>query len=390
MHIVHTIASIADPNAGPSYSATHLCAELAALGHTVDIHSVMGWREASSTPLSQPVSGIQTLAHKQDFAKIPVLRNLCMSQAMRRAINSSAVSPAVFHTHGLWLMPNIYPAQAARRLNVPFVISVRGMLGDEALQFSKAKKSLIWLALQKQAFIHASCTHATSEAEYGDIRKSGYRGPIAVIPNGVPLPPLDSPATESNRTRTVLSLGRLHPKKGLPQLLDAWAQLGGARSGWQLLIAGPDEGHHLQALQNQTQQLGLTDVQFLGALDQAQKWQAMQSADLFVLPSLNENFALTAAEALASATPIIASTGTPWAGVTDHKCGWWADPRSPALAAALQQAIGLTDDQRTQMGRNGRAWMATSFSWPALATSMAAVYDWLIHGGVRPAVVHVD
>ena len=96
----------------------------------------------------------------------------------------------VLHTHGLWMMPNVYPSKAARRLGASLVLSPRGMLGKGALQFSRAKKRAFWWAVQKSAMKSVDCFHATAKSELEDIREFGLQHPVAVIPNGIDLPDL--------------------------------------------------------------------------------------------------------------------------------------------------------------------------------------------------------
>ena len=85
--------------------------------------------------------------------------------------------------------------------------------------------------------------HATSEQEYHEIRAFGLVNPVAIIPNGIDLPaPLScSPVVTDHAERTILSLGRIHPKKGLDRLVRAWARLEAQYPGWRLRIIGPDE-----------------------------------------------------------------------------------------------------------------------------------------------------
>ncbi len=109
-----------------------------------------------------------------------------------------------------------------------------------------------------------------------------------------------------------------------------------------------------------------------------------------MLPTRNENFAMTVAESLAAATPVICTKGAPWAGLAANGCGWWIDHGSEALAAALDQAMTLPPDRLRAMGERGRAWMQRDFAWDGVAVRMAAVYRWLARGGDRPAFVRTD
>jgi glycosyltransferase involved in cell wall biosynthesis len=320
------------------------------------------------------------------MARLPIVRRACFSASLDRALKTAAASSDVLHGHGLWLMPNVYPAWAARSGRARLVISPHGMLGAAALAFSSRGKEAFWRLFQKDALDQAACLHATCEAEHAEIRTAGLDNPVAVIANGVDIPALDG-APDPGRPRTVLCLGRIHPKKGLDLLLRAWAEVEAARPDWRLRIVGPAELGHDRRLAALGQSLGLTRVSIEGPVFGAEKLAAYRDADLFVLASRNENFALTVAEALAAGTPVIATKGAPWAGLESEGCGWWTDHGVAPLAAALTLATAAPRSALGAMGQRGRAWMARDFGWDRVAGDMLDVYRWLAAGGERPASV---
>ncbi len=119
------------------------------------------------------------------------------------------------------------------------------------------------------------------------------------------------------------------------------------------------------------------------------KYAAFEIADLFVLPTLNDNFAMTVAEALAAGIPVIASKGAPWQGLVEHGCGWWTDTGVDVLAAALADAMAQPPASLAAMGERGRVWMARDFSWRRAGRDMMQVYGWLTGLGAKPSVVRV-
>jgi glycosyltransferase involved in cell wall biosynthesis len=261
------------------------------------------------------------------------------------------------------------------------------MLGPEALQFSRRRKQLMWSCLQKRAVQAASCLHATSEQEYQDIRKFGLRQPIAVVPNGVDVPPWIDDRIRPG-LRTVLYLGRIHPKKGLDRLVNAWAHVERLRPHWTLRLVGPDENGYLELLRRQASQLGLSRISFEAPLFGQLKCEAYQAAEIFVLPTLNENFAMTVAEALAHGTPVICTKGAPWRDLETNGCGWWISHDIEVLAETLIQATSREPQELITMGKKGREWMLRDFSWKTLAAKMADVYRWLSEGGATPDSIH--
>jgi glycosyltransferase involved in cell wall biosynthesis len=385
MKVAHVLASVDEPTAGPSQSVPALCAALAARGVEVQLHAVAGWRAAGGG--AEPVFPVHR--HRQDMAALPVLGSLCLSSALDAALQDAAPGLDVIHAHGLWLMPNIYPARAARRSGRPLIMTPRGMLGPAALAFSPRKKAAFWRLLQQSAVARASCLHATSDAEYEDIRAFGLKTPVAVIRNGVDIPKAAAPQAPT-AARTLLTLGRLHPKKGIDRLVRAWARVEAAHPDWTLRIVGPSELDYARTLAELVRTLNLGRVSIEPPLLGDQRTQAYRDADLFVLPTLNENFAMTVAECLAAGTPVISTKGAPWSGLETQGCGWWVDHGVEPLADCLVQAMSLPQDELTRMGARGRMWMMDAFSWDRVARDMIDVYSWLGRARERPASVRID
>jgi glycosyltransferase involved in cell wall biosynthesis len=329
-------------------------------------------------------------AYPEDFTGVPILRALRLSSALRGALGRIAETATIFHMHGLWRMSNVYPASIASGAGKPLVLSPRGMLGGAALEFSAYRKRLFWALGQGGAARAATCLHATSKQEYEDIRAFGLRAPIAIIPNGIDVPPAASKRPLSEGRRTLLYLGRLHPKKGLDRLLNAWGLIEGHHPGWQLDIVGPIDSDYAKMLKARVDGGAASRVRLIGPLYGEQKSEAYRRAELFVLPTLNENFAMTVAEALAQGTPVISTKGAPWAGLVSRRCGWWVDHGAEPLAAAMDEAMYLRPDQLSLMGESGRAWMSRDFNWSAIGVSMRSVYHWLSGRGERPACVVLD
>lgn len=381
MEAVHVIAGLDPRDGGPAYSVPRLCAALQRAGWPSPVLTVRsdGCRESA---------GIRTFQHA--MAGVPVLGAMRLSPGLRHACSVAARTADVVHAHGLWLMPNLDAGHAARRARKPLVVSPRGMLAEAALRFSASRKRLFWHLLQRRAYAHAAAWHATSTQEADEIRAFGITAPIAVIPNGIDLPETTADHDEARPRRTLLFLSRLHPKKGLPVMLEAWAVLAQERPEWDLVIAGDDENGHRVALEAQVAASAIPRVRFTGPVYGADKHALLARTDLFVLPTRNENFGIAVAEALAAGIPAIVTTGAPWHGLATERCGWWIDQGTAPLLAALREATALPPSERRAMGLRGREWMARDFGWDAIGAQMAEVYTWLAGEGPRPATVRID
>lgn len=379
---VHLVASIDDEAAGPSVSVPRLAEEQARLGMEVELSTVA----TGDAPIRRIVPEVLHRRHAPSYASVPVISRMVPSRSMADDLTARASSIQIAHTHGLWLLPNVYSlkmAQAGTRL----VLSPRGMLGRDALAFSRGKKRLFYNLFQKRALAKTSLLHATCEAEIDDIRAFGLKTPVVLAPNGVDIPELSAPPAKSGR-RTILSLGRVHPKKGLDRLVRAFASLEREFPGWRLRIIGPSEIGYGAKLEQLVGELGASAISVEPPLFGQDKLDAYREAQIFVLPTLHENFAMTVAEALAAGTPVISTKGAPWAGVETKHCGLWIDHGVQPLAAALRATMALSDAERADMGARGRAWMKRDFSWRAVASTLSDAYTWLIEGGEAPGSVH--
>ena len=382
MNSLHVVAGLGDQNGGPSYSVPRLAMALAAQGYGETIYSV---KEASGLP-----TGVNARLFPQAFANTKFLSRLRLSPSLASALTRNAEGVDIIHNHGLWLMPNVYAGRIAMKARKPLIVSPRGMLAPEALQFSAWRKQIFWSLVQQRVVAHAAAWHATSADEAREIRAFGVAAPISIIPNGIDLASLTSDHDVARPKRTVLFLSRVHPKKGLPNLILAWSRVAAERPSWQLVIAGPDENGHRAELEAQVARIGVSSIKFLGAVYGEAKAKLLASSDVFVLPTKNENFGLVVAEALAAGVPTIVTKGAPWSGLESERCGWWIDQGVEPLTAALLQATSFAAAVRREMGARGRAWMERDFGWEGIAARMADVYAWCLGKGDRPDCVVTD
>lgn len=290
----------------------------------------------------------------------------------------------LIHDHGIWRFSNHRVARIARRTGLPRVVSVRGMLEPWALSHHRWRKKFAWSLYQRDDLQSAAVIHATSRAEAERIRRLGLTRPLAVIPNAVETPRDLPPRAILPRKRALL-LSRIHPIKGIPMLIDAWSRV--RPPDWELLIAGPDEGGHRAELVSLIRRKGLDQISFAGEVDDSEKWRLYRSAEIFVLPTLGENFGLVVAEALAAELPVITTIAAPWQDLELHRCGWWTEANTGGLEAALRLAVGLRDEERRAMGLRGRKLIEDKYSWRRAAAEMCDVYKWILECGDCPSCV---
>lgn len=318
-------------------------------------------------------------------------RRLGVSPKMRRWLEDKAAAGEIdiIHNHGLWMMPNVYAGSVSRRTNCKLMFSPHGAMTPFSLRVNPLMKKIFWRLFQGASVRSADCFHASAESELDDIRRLGFKQPICVIPCGVGQVEKNEKKQDGGRRR-LLFLGRIHPIKGVDNLLHAWRAVENKFPDWDLHVAGPDNAGYLAEMQALAVKLRLKRVFFLGPVFGDKKNWAYRDASLYVLPSHSENFGITVAEALAAGVPAIVTKGAPWDGLERHGAGWWIEIGVDPLVSCLELAMSKSAPQLLAMGQAGREWMIRDYSWERIRAQFSITYRWMIDGGEPPSWVRLD
>lgn len=282
----------------------------------------------------------------------------------------------IVHIHGIWSPILHKVVRWARRNEIPIVWSPHGMLRRNALRMKRFKKLLGLIAYQWWDLRWASLIHVCSEQERMDLCRLHLNRPLVTIPLGIDVQDGAISPKRSGSGRLILYLGRINRGKGLIRLVDAWSRL--RRPGWRVCIAGYNEGGVEEELRARVFQLGMSEMfDFPGPMYGAEKMDLMASADLFVLPSMSENFGSVVIEALSQRTPVIATKETPWSALRDNNCGWWIEGEVKSLAETLNIAMTLSDEERQTMGDRGRKMVLSEYSWSRVVKDVEKAYQTL-------------
>jgi glycosyltransferase involved in cell wall biosynthesis len=317
-----------------------------------------GWRSEQD---GVEVIYLSTLCHYRALTLNPRIVGFC-----RKSMNRFDVA----QIYGLydWLGPAT--GFFCRQRGIPYLVEPMGMF--RPIVRSLLLKRLYHGVLGNSLVSGARFLIATSEQERRELLEGGIAASqIVVRRNGIDLPERLPSRGEFRRqwnipedARVVLFLGRVVSKKSPDLLLDAFSRWHGTPGNENsiLVIAGPNESDtFLSRLKMMAQQLNLgKSVRFVGPLYEAAKWQAYRDADVFVLPSQNENFGNTAAEAAACGTPVIV---TDQCGVAPFvgKAGLVAPYDPHAIEEALAELLG--DPALLRRCQDGCAEMAKNLSW---------------------------
>lgn len=187
-------------------------------------------------------------------------------------------------------------------------------------------------------------------------------------------------------------MSRINPIKGIEYLIEAWNRLPvQLRINWELHIAGnSDPEDYLHSLEDKVKKLKLQNsIRFVGAITGEAKMRKYQDSNLFVLPTLNENFGNVIAEAMMCECPVITTKNAPWSCLTEDKCGWWIDLSVDNLVRTLSEAMSLTDEERHELGRKSRQCIINRYSAESVAKKTFKLYEWVLGKCEKPDFVKV-
>ena len=289
------------------------------------------------------------------------------------------------HLHGVWMWPQWAAAREARRLGVPFLLTAHGMLERWTFERQswrhRLKKMLYWNLLAHPAFKHAAILHALTPVEAETLRGLFPHNQVITIPNGIDLAEIDGalaalPEPDPAAPPYFLFLGRLHPKKGVHLLIQAFASL--PDQHFHLVIAGPSQGReaaYAASLPRLAQALGVGErVHFPGRVAGADKWRLYRDAHAFCLPTFSEGMPLVTLEAAACGTPVLT---TPASGVLpewEAHGGLLFAPQVDATAAALRQSASWTPTERQERAAALRRLVEREYAWQAVRPRWLEVY----------------
>jgi glycosyltransferase involved in cell wall biosynthesis len=387
--VIEVVASIAPESFGLGYAALHLAAALDRNGTNTYLVSV-----------DKEIDAYQAC----EEARFPRDKVLCgsllgparfrFSPSLVRGLSKIPNDGRlILHLHGLWTYMSYMVRALRQEWNCPLVLSPHGSLEPYALKISPRKKALVSFLYERRNLLTASCMWALSEQEKASIRAYGYRGRVAVLPNGV------NPASECSSedlaafrakheigpdSRVMLFLSRITPKKNLPLLLKTFAENMKWRREWLLVIAGSDEGGHIDEIRALIKQLQIEkSTRIIGPVIGKEKACAFTSASAFVLPSYSEGLPIAVLEAMEYGKPIVVTDGWTLPVATSTKFGWRASTTESDFGSVLLEVMSTPENLLADIGRNARAVARESFSWDTIAQKASSLYGTLLVEGER-------
>lgn len=294
----------------------------------------------------------------------------------------------------------------ADKHHIPFILTPRGTLEPWSLQQSKWKKKIARWLYQDNDLKRCACIYTTAEMEAQHIRGLGFNNPICIIPNGIETEGYPCRIDKTIVKKQILFLSRVHPKKGIEVLIDAFARLHSEFQDWSVVIVGNGEDEYRQVLKNKVAELGLERrISISNPVFGNAKMHLYQESSIFCLPSYSENFGMVIAEALSCGVPAITTNGTPWQLLNgdvstmgarldclgDKKqTGWCIDLSVDNLEKTLRMAMKMSADELYAMGQRGSVLVNSNFNYRSVAKMNKVLYEWIINKGEKPSFVMIN
>ena len=251
MKIVHCINSLKKVSGGTTFFVSDLSDELAKMNVDVLLISQLSKKTKSCLKdlylPSQKNIKIELIENEDN-----IIDKFFATSYRKKLIKFINENTSLMHITGLWQPSSHAAFVISRKYSIPTIVSPQGMLEPWALNNKFYKKKISWYLYQCKDLKYADVLHATAEQEAENFKKLGLKQPIAVIPNGINLNNYKNNlkvcinhnlnSNKKDYRRKLLFLSRIHPKKGLINLVNAWEKL--KPNNWRVVVAGPDEGGH--------------------------------------------------------------------------------------------------------------------------------------------------
>jgi len=395
LRVLHVVPTLARDYGGPSVAIVGMAGALARAGLDVTVLATLADGE-------RPVDGAAGLAGAGvrvvalDRPRMPLVPDgFALSPRLGRWLERNVARFDLVHVHTVFTHPSSLGCRHARLADVPYVLRPCGMLDPWSLAQGWLKKLLSRRIVDRRNLAGASAFHFTSDEERAGAW-AALRARSVVIPlgvDGVTGRPSggDGPGERTRQIlarvggrKVILFLSRLHEKKGLDLLIPALGGLARRRDDFVLVLAGSGSADYARRVHRMLGEHALTDMTelagFVGGDDKA---ALLRAADLFVLPSYQENFGISVVEAMAAGLPVVVSDRVNIERtVAEQRAGLVVPCRVDELAGAIERLLD-GDAMRRRMGAAGRRLAEAAFTWDAVSPRLIGLYEDLLAASGR-------
>ena len=377
MRVLHVIPSVAERSGGPATAIIPMCRALMQQGIEVLLVSTDAGLKKNDIA---EYKGVPAMLFPSEFGE-----SFKYSRPLASWLRENIRQFDLTHVHAVFNHSSVAAARACRRAGVPYVIRPLGTLDPWSMTQKSLRKRLFWQVAGKAMLQGAAAVHYTSEAEKLSTERLTGLNHGRIVPLGIEKTKRETLA-QPFPNPYVLVLSRLHPKKGLDVLIDAFLSLASQFSAWRLVLAGDGPPEYVSKLKSKAAQCDR--IVFTGWVDGEQKDALLGCASLLALPSYQENFGLCVMEAMSHSVPVLVSPGVNLAPeIVTANAGWVAAIDKEALTAKLVEALS-DEAERTKRGRAGQQ-LSLRYSWENATKSLVQLYQQVLHTDGRANVQRV-
>ena len=386
MRILVTSFSIAPRTGGLRVGVLGLCQGLANRGHQVSLYTTNAdGNETLNVPL-----GISTLEETVEVFFYPaqkVIFGNVVSYPMVRALKQRVPNVDLVLIHSLYQLTSTVAAHYCRKFRVPYVVRPHGILDTTLARRRRWFLKWAYIKLfEKRNFDCAAAIQYSSRMEEEMARHfMTAKSPNLIIPEGISIEPFAKlPHRGSFRAKypemagkfLILYLGRLHQKKGIKLLVEAFSRVAGHRDDVHLVLAGSGDSDYVMRITNMLRDLGVSDrATITGQLDEGEKLAVLRDADVFVLPSYGENFGISVVEAMACGLPVLISDKVGiWREIAEAEAGIVTTCQSEKIVDAIERLLN-DPGLRMALGQHGKTLVGAQFSIDRMAERMETAYQ---------------
>ena len=374
MKILTFITSLDLNSGGPSRSVPMLVKGLAELGVDITLMTIRS-------------ENMNTHALEGTNAKLKVLEPSFSRRDIAEFLKEENFQ--LIQIQSMWDLPYHKVMVEARKQGIPYVITPRGMLEPWSLSQKRWKKKLAWWIYQRNDVQKSACVFTTAKMEAEHVSNLGITTFKSVIPNGIEIDGYPCKTSIDMVKKQVLFLSRVHVKKGIELLFEAWKRIHPDFIDWQLLIVGNGETDYIKALELKIDSLEMRDcVTIHPPVFGDAKTQLYHESALFCLPSYSENFGMVIAEAMSCGTPVITTTNCPWEILNETKTGWCIDLSVDNLEHALREALSMNESDLYDKGRKASRLIRENFDYRSVTRNTLRLYEWLLNSGEKPEFIY--
>jgi glycosyltransferase involved in cell wall biosynthesis len=376
MRVLHVIPSVSKRSGGPATAIVPMCRAL--MQHGIEVLLVT----TDSGLRADEARNGEYKGVPAKFFSSQLGESFKYSRPLAAWLSLNIRHFSLAHIHAVFNHSSVAAVHVCRKAGVPYVIRPLGTLDPWSMTQRSLRKRLFWQVSGKAMLSNAAAVHYTTDAE--KIATEGFLGLNhgRVIALGIEA----NSAVSTSRDKLgqyfpalacepyVLVLSRLHPKKGLDVLIEAFLALVERHGHWQLVIAGDGPADYVLKLKTMaSSSLHQDRILFTGWLDGEEKSALLDGASLLVLPSYQENFGLCVMEAMSHSVPVLVSTNVSLASeIASANAGWVADVDKHALLAKLAEALA-DEGEREKRGRAGKQ-LSLRYSWENAARGLVDLY----------------